>query len=799
MGVLWAKIFRDLWGNKGRTLQVVLIIGIGAAAIGMIISVRNLVIPGMVEIWTRGNPAMINISVDPPVTEQELEVLKRVEGVAAIEGFSNTILEWKLQEEDEWRQGGLTARVDYSDQKLTMLELVKGPWPLDKVMSVEQGSEQFFRIPQGGKVFIKVNDREHQVEIGGEVYNPLSQPAYFGGTAQFYADPLFYERLVGDHDYSQLKVSAAAWDEPAVTALADRLQEKLEQQGKSAFRQLTDPNKHFFQDQMDGLFFMLGVMAVLSLLLGLLLVYNTINALISRQTDQVGVMKAVGARTGKILRLFVTTVFFYGLMALLVALPVGIWGGWSMASWLIGSFGADIGGFDISRPAVIAMVVICLLAPMVASVIPVLRGARITVREAITTYGLSTRPGLIERVGARMRHISRIFLLTVSNTFRNKGRIFLTEIVLVLSGLIFMMVMSIRDSAIYTVNDTMFEILDGDITLVFEQPERIEHIEELALKHPEVSQVEAWEFAVATIRPQGQPETDDDETAQLFGIPLPTIMYGYQLRGGRWLDPNDSYAIVMNTKLAEEVGVGVGDWVTIKYSEFNEHDFQVVGLVFDPIFTTSADVPRDVLLEDLNHPGQVQSLWINTHNQDPDAQIEIAKALRNYFDQNNVAMSPVRGIFGGFGGEATVQVARAIINQFNFIVVLAGVMALVIAIVGSIALSGTISLSVMERTREIGVMRAIGANNWTVARLFMGEALILGWLSWLIALPFSQPAGRVMMGSLSAAFQQEYIYHYTPTGTLLWLAIITVLSILASWLPARSATRISVRESLVYQ
>ncbi len=56
-----------------------------------------------------------------------------------------------------------------------------------------------------------------------------------------------------------------------------------------------------------------------------------------------------------------------------------------------------------------------------------------------------------------------------------------------------------------------------------------------------------------------------------------------------------------------------------------------------------------------------------------------------------------------------------------------------------------------------------------------------------------------MMASLSAAFKQEYIYHYTPTGALLWLAIITVLSILASWLPARSATRVSVRQSLVYQ
>jgi putative ABC transport system permease protein len=139
------------------------------------------------------------------------------------------------------------------------------------------------------------------------------------------------------------------------------------------------------------------------------------------------------------------------------------------------------------------------------------------------------------------------------------------------------------------------------------------------------------------------------------------------------------------------------------------------------------------------------------------------------------------------------------INQFNFLVVLLGIMAVVIGTVGSIALSGAISLSVLERIREIGVMRAIGASSWVIARLFIGEGLILGWMSWLIALPLSIPAGRLMVIALGEAFDIELIYNFTPVGAMLWLVIITFLSILASWLPARGATRISVRESLAYQ
>jgi putative ABC transport system permease protein len=388
--------------------------------------------------------------------------------------------------------------------------------------------------------------------------------------------------------------------------------------------------------------------------------------------------------------------------------------------------------------------------------------------------------------------------LTISNTFRNKWRVLLMQITLVLSGLIFMMVMSVRDSVSYTINDVMFTILGADITYAFEDAQRIEHIEELTLAHPAVKSAEMWGLASGKVRPAGQESSPDDENIQVFGVPLPTNSYGYQLRGGRWLEPEDNYAMVLNAKLAEDVGVGVGDWVTIKYGENKERDWQIVGLVFDPLLPASANVPRAPLLRDLDEVGRAGSVWIKTKTEDPQQQIQIAKELRQYYKDHHIKVAAQRGVFG-FGGDATVEVAQAFINNFNFIVILLGIMALIIAAVGGIALSGALSLSVMERRTEIGVMRAIGASSGSIFRLFIGEGLILGWLSWLIALPLSLPAGRLMASIMGQAFQLDMVYHYTPTGAVTWLVIVTILSILASWLPARSATRISVRESLAYQ
>jgi putative ABC transport system permease protein len=537
---------------------------------------------------------------------------------------------------------------------------------------------------------------------------------------------------------------------------------------------------------------------VLSLILGMLLVYNTISSIITGQTDQIGIMKAIGARTGRIFGFYLTVVFIYGLLSLAVSLPLGILGAWGVSKWLVGSFGANLGSFEISKQAVIVQSAIALFAPLLVALIPISAAARITVREAISSYGLSAKTGLLERILTKIKFLSRMFLLTVSNTFRHKWRVILLELSLVLSALVFMLVLSVRDSVTYTVKDVMFSILNANVTLVFKDSERIDYVENLTTKYPGVKAVEMWGFYNGTIRLRGTEYSKDDKQVTVMGVPLPTQVYGYQMLAGRWLDPKDERAIVLNSRLAKDAKIKLGDWVTIRYGPKNERDFQVVGLDFDPILTTSGLVRRDIMLNDLSQVDRAGAIWIKTEQGGLANEVAIAKGLRQFYENNNVKVSAQRGIFG-MGGDSTAETATALINQFNFLVILLGIMAIVIGAVGSIALSGALALSVMERRREIGVMRAIGASSWTIFRLFIGEGLILGWLSWLVALPVIVPAGKLMVQALGQAFNLDIIYKYQPTGAILWFVIITILSVLASWLPARGATRISVRESLAYQ
>jgi putative ABC transport system permease protein len=359
---------------------------------------------------------------------------------------------------------------------------------------------------------------------------------------------------------------------------------------------------------------------------------------------------------------------------------------------------------------------------------------------------------------ARVQRISRLVLLTITNTFRNKWRVALMQVTLVLSGLIFMMVLSVRDSVVYTFGDILFSILNYNVSFALEDAERISRIEALTLAHPQVKAAEMWGFGAGTIRLASEPETEDDEGLTVFGVPLPTDLYGYQLRAGRWLDPTDTYAIVLNQQLAEDAGVGVGDWVTIQHGTRKESTWLVVGLLFDPVITNSAHVPRDVLLREIGSVNKAQTVWIQTVWDDLESEITMAKDLRAYYKQKQVEVSPQAGALG-FGGDSATETAQTIINQFNFIIVLLGIMAIIIGAVGSIALSGALSLSVMERRREIGVMRAIGASSGVIARLFIGEGLLLGWLSWLIALPLGLPLQVYTGRSLILAGHHHRLIH----------------------------------------
>ena len=186
------------------------------------------------------------------------------------------------------------------------------------------------------------------------------------------------------------------------------------------------------------------------------------------------------------------------------ALKVALWiGGLAPTAWMAaGAYYGWLGANPIEKLEHVSgmAALISLLAPLLVSLIPIFLAARTTVREAISTYGLSTDAGLIERILAKVRYISRLMIITISNTFRHKWRAILMQIALVVSGLAYMMVASIQSSVDYTIRDVLFGILNVDVTMVFEEPQRIDYLTELTMDYPGIQRAEMWGLTGATLK-----------------------------------------------------------------------------------------------------------------------------------------------------------------------------------------------------------------------------------------------------------------------------------------------------------
>ena len=113
---------------------------------------------------------------------------------------------------------------------------------------------------------------------------------------------------------------------------------------------------------------------------------------------------------------------------------------------------------------------------------------------------------------------------------------------------------------------------------------------------------------------------------------------------------------------------------------------------------------------------------------------------------------------------------------------------------------GTMSINVLERRREIGVLRAIGAPNRGVAQVFIVEGIAIGALSWLLGSLLALPLSRLLSDAVGIPLMGAPLtFSFSMAGVWLWFVVVVLLSALASFVPARNASRLTVRQVLAYE
>ncbi len=794
----WCKVLHDLWDNKVRTILVMLSIAVGVFAVGWNASTFAILINDLDADYLSANPHSA-IIFSEPFGDDMVIAAQDTAGVAQAEGRSGLSAR-VMDPTGDWKPIQIVAIPPVDEMTIGQIRpLERGGElpPLKKrEVFIERTGRTVLPVEAGDTVTLELPGQEiRRLRVAAVVHDVTAFSTVMSGRVNAYVNRDTMEWLGGSRDYNQLyfTVSERPDDEKHVQEVAWRVVDRLESTGREVFDTfIYEPGQHPTKTITEALSVILGALGGLTVFFSAFLVVNTITALVSRHTEQIGVMKAIGARTAQIVKMYLALVLAFGVLALVIAVPLSTIASFGMINFLSDFLNFRPAGFRIPLISLVLQTVVALLIPVLAALAPVLNGTRITIREAISDYGLGAGQfgqGAIDRLVERIRGLPRPMLISLRNTFRRKGRLILTLTTLTLGGAIFIAVFNVRASLYVRIDEVLGYFL-SDVNVSLTQPHRLEKIDQLVKDVPGVVHMEAWGFDPSRLISRDSGRTFE---VLVWAPPADSDLIEPVITAGRWLRPEDENAVVITNQVVEKCpDLGVGDEAIIKINE-REYAWQIVGVAemaanVDPPFIYTN---YESLVNMLNQSDKAEEFRFVTASRDPQSQKQVAQALGERFGQAGIRIAQITT------GAENQQQQRV---SIDVLVATLMVMSILIALVGGIGLMGTMSMNVMERTREIGVMRSIGASNPSILWMVVVEGMTIGLISWALGSVLALPVTVLLNKIIGEAFVTKGLdMVLAPEGFLIWLVGALVISAIASLLPARNAIRLTIREVLAYE
>jgi putative ABC transport system permease protein len=798
----WHKVLHDLWGNKVRTILVILSIAVGVFAVGFVSSSFNIILGDMDRDYQSSNPHAAIIYCEP-FDESFVESLKDIPEIAEIQG-SRSIAAQVKDKSGKVIALAINALPDDGQQTIDKIFVQDSMYPSSlsrqnayHYIALERSGAQVLGVQPGDIIKIEIQGiKTRELLVTSIVHDPGNPSYLFSNQVNAYIDKSTMEWLSGSSELTRLffTVRENKTDEEHVKKVARTISDKISKSGRMVYGSFVyRPGQHFAADISSALGALMSLLGAFSVLLSGFLVINTINALLAQHTQQIGIMKSIGGTTSQIIIMYLAMVMAFGFLALLIAAPLAATTGYMVAKGIGSYLNFHVAGFRIPTSALFLELAVAILIPLVSAIFPVLKGTRISIREAISDYGLSSRKTadtFVDRIIEHFHNLPRPQIISLKNTFRRKTRLFLTLSTLTLAGAIFISVLNVQSSFFKEIDQAIGYIL-SDVNIAFSRPHRIQKLQSIAYSVPGVMMVEGWGAASAEMLYGKGSDTSIEIT--IIAPPAQSTLIKPVLTAGRWLRPDDENSIVVGNHLLKvRPDIKVGDQVILKIAG-KEHEWNVVG-----IYHMAGNTLTPMVYANFEYVARLQNtvdmadnIRVLTTDKTARGQQLVATALKADFQSAGIQAVEVLT-----GSEIIEQNASVINILINFLLI----MAILIAFVGGLGLMGTMSMNVLERTREIGVMRAIGAVDGEVFKLVIQEGIFIGILSWVIGMFIAVPITLLLDYVVGVAFITTPMrFIYSLNGVLIWLVLVIVISFLSSLLPARSATRLTIRETLAYE
>jgi len=788
---LFRKAYRDVTKRRVRSLLTLLGILIGVGGVVAIVSTGENLARAQQAVYANASQNDIaywvwNAPASLPRAVQEIDNVRAAE--ARVDFF--TRCQWSQAGAPIARDMYLHGIADFDKQRVDEIYLRAGRFPKAGEALIEQSALATLGLKLGDTLTCRGNGGEpdRAFTLVGAAQTPNYPNAALLDYAMLYAPSSDVIQLLGASGANSLLVQVddltrARDTARAITQLLDR--RGLQHNAPT----LRDPQNYLGKRELDALLATLTIFSVVGLVTSGFLVANTLAAIVTEQVGEIGVLKALGGTRAQVLLVFLLSALVYGVIGAALGLVAGALASWQLMLYIGALLNLPV-DFQISLLGVALGIAVGLGVTLGAGAIPALGATRISVKRALEAYDITPTygAGRIDRLAQKIVALPPLAAMSARNLARRQGRALVTMLVIgvaVATSLAAQAVSVTVDTAI----DDLFRTYRADAWLWFGEYVGA-NMRAALLTVPGVEQAEVWSLQNVWVTKEREGEKTAAH-ARLWGIPTDTTLYVPQIVAGRWLQAGETDSAVISTDLAEALDARVGSEIGLTVGAA-PRAFRVVGIAIDNSVFLGAQVagkvfaPETVVAKMQGREGWATffAVGLARHSAaEVDAQLDaIAQKFKRY----------------QLGSDSAAREVKGAKEQTRILAFALAAMSLLIGLIGALGVVNTITLNVLERRREIGVLRAIGASDANIIQTFLTEGIGFGLGGWLIGLVLGYPLGWLIARVMeSVLFHLNYIFTARMMLTSLLFAL--ALTTLASLIPALAAARLRIKEALRYE
>ncbi|MEI7594158.1 MAG: FtsX-like permease family protein [Bacteroidota bacterium] len=655
---------------------------------------------------------------------------------------------------------------------------------------IERDCKKVSNFSIGSSPRVRINSKMGSVRISGICFDPAQAPATQDAFVYAYTDKETFSKMTNMPINQRLIIrlkNVNSTDD--VRRVSNEIAKDLKSNGiEISAIEIPKFNEHPHQWQLNTLLFLIGSIGFLAFIMGAVLVSQLMKSIMTSQVRQIGVLKALGASRSQIFQIYIAMLLLLGLSAGIVAVPLSVLSGNAFSYFVAGKLNFNILTTTVPFEVYVYLIIASLLLPILLSVSTLVKASRVSVKEALSDYGIVQTVGSKSFKLCKKMQIPNTFILALRNSARNSRRLAVIILSMALGVAIFSTGFNIRQSLWQLLNGYKNE-MQYDVQVALNAP--ISKTEALApFKTLEnVKNIELWVGGRGEVQSK---VVSTDNGAGIVAFERSSKLLKLRIKDGRWLKATSDIEVVLNQQALELYkNPKIGSSLNVRI-QGKTIKVKLVGT------TEQFEKPKvyiDINQYDslLNPNHLVNTITFVAKNNSYAEVVELKKNIEKTIAPTNLDVLYV---------VSQAERVKIIYDHLNIILSTIIILSFLVLVVSAIGMASATGINIWERTREIGVMRAIGATPKKIYSLFVIEGMIVSVISIVLGLIVSYPLSKVatvFFGNLMLGKDAQLQYAFSNLGFVVTIVVTIVFGWISNRIPAKSAVDIPTHKALSYE